>query len=293
MRKIIFTSLLGLALVSTFGTKASAADGVVDYAGQPVVDKDLDGLTDEGEIQIFKTDPTNVDTDSDGYVDSVETLYKSNPNDGQDYPRAVDASDSSISESQTPWAWYISRATALIAFLLLFISIASGLTIRMPFVQRALPAGFSLKVHSWISLQALIFAFIHGGSLLFDKYLGLSIVNIFVPFTSPYQKNFIALGIIAFYCMLILVVTSYGRKYIAQRLWRVVHFLNIFLYLFALWHAFAIGTDLKNQNVKYLFIFANIFLLLLLLQHIGSRIYMAMKLKKIRQNNMQSQTPEN
>ena len=49
--------------------------------------------------------------------------------------------------------------------------------------------------------------------------------------------------------MIILVATSYARKYISQKVWRTIHFLNIALYIFSIIHAFYLGTDLKTGHL--------------------------------------------
>ena len=42
-------------------------------------DSDADGLTDREEAEIYGTDPANVDSDSDGYLDGGEVFYLYNP----------------------------------------------------------------------------------------------------------------------------------------------------------------------------------------------------------------------
>lgn len=42
-------------------------------------DSDYDGLADSSEIQVWKTDPKNPDTDGDGYKDGVEVVNGFNP----------------------------------------------------------------------------------------------------------------------------------------------------------------------------------------------------------------------
>lgn len=43
-------------------------------------DSDSDGLNDLEETEIYRTDPHNADSDSDGYLDGVEVKYKYDPN---------------------------------------------------------------------------------------------------------------------------------------------------------------------------------------------------------------------
>jgi len=120
-------------------------------------------------------------------------------------------------------------------------------------------------------LQALIFALIHGVILLFDKMVGFGWQNIFIPFYASSHDNavgvnpeFLALGIIGFYIMFILVLSSYLKKFISQYVWRGLHFLNIGLFVAVFIHALYLGTDLKNETFRVIFIIANFLLLILI-----------------------------
>ena len=181
--------------------------------------------------------------------------------------------------NEIPWAWYVTRSSGLVGFALLYISIFLGLSIRIPFLHKIISPIYSTKIHCWISLQALLFAFIHGFALFFDKFMKFSLAEIFVPFASRYETNLVALGILGFYLMIILVATSYGHRLISQKLWRVVHFLNIVLYIIVLVHAFILGTDMKNPLVANIFLWANAFLVFLMLTNIEIRIAEAYKRK--------------
>lgn len=44
-----------------------------------MIDSDEDGLSDADEITVYKTDPDNPDTDSDGYGDGLEVTSGYNP----------------------------------------------------------------------------------------------------------------------------------------------------------------------------------------------------------------------
>lgn len=295
MKKIIALSAFSMLFFSSMHVYAAENVNTVEYGSDPVVDSDLDGLTDAGEVQRFYTNPNAIDSDGDTVIDGVEVQFHSDPNDALSIPATAKTAEEFIvptAQKETPWAWYVTRASALIGFLLLYISVLFGLTIRMPFVQRVFPAGSAMRVHCWISLQALLFALVHGVALMFDKFMQFRFVEVFVPFASQYEKNFVALGTISFYIMLLLVITSYGRRFMSQKIWRILHFTNIILYVGSVIHAFAIGTDLKNQNVRYVFIFANVFLLLVLIEHIVSRIITAVKIRRARMNMQSSAEKE-
>lgn len=61
-------------------------DGILDEIEEQLgtsdfeFDTDGDGLSDKVEIEIWQTDPTNVDTDDDGFADGYEILKGFDPN---------------------------------------------------------------------------------------------------------------------------------------------------------------------------------------------------------------------
>lgn len=275
MKKILLMLVvLGLFTFGYVKAQQNVAALQVDYQGQAPIDSDLDGLTDQSEIQIYQTDPKNPDTDGDRYYDGAEILANSDSLDANSIPGMPPISQyASVSpQNETPWPWYIARAGGLVGFALLYLSIFLGLTIRVPFLRKIFAPLYALQGHCWIAFQATLFALIHGTVFIFDKFLGFKLVDVFVPFASSYEPSLVALGIIGFYLMVILTASSYGRRFISQKLWRVLHFTNIFLYVFVVIHALYLGTDLKIPLLRDIFIALNEFLVLLMFINMFSRI---------------------
>jgi|GEM_PF-334531 len=289
-KKFFILSLIFLGLA--FFSFSKAQEQKVDYKGEIIIDSDLDGLTDQGEIQIFKTDPQNPDSDGDGFLDGAEVLNKSNPLDGT-FPRAKEVIEKTYTSErgETPWAWYLTRSSALLGFFLLWLSLFLGLSIRVPFLNKIVKPIYSFRVHCWISLQATIFALFHGLILLWDKFMLFRMRNVFVPFypiaegqMKGIDQKTLALGILSFYIMLILILTSYLRKYINNFVWRLLHFLNIGLFFAVVIHALYLGTDLKNETFRAIFIIANFFILILFAINLLLRIRSSIFAKKDNSN---------
>ena len=175
-------------------------------------------------------------------------------------------------QTETPWAWYVSRASGLVSFALLYISIFLVLTIRIPYLRKIFAPAIALNVHCWIALQALIFGLLHGVILIFDKFIGISLFNVFVPFSSSYQPWLVGFGTIGFYLMLILVASSYVRAKIGYPIWRALHYFNIALYFILIIHIYFLGTDMKNETVRSIFVWSNAVLILLMFQSMFFRI---------------------
>lgn len=252
MKKIIL--ILPIIFLATIFFSNAAKAEEVDYGDSLVVDSDLDGLTDLGEEQIFHTDTTDPDSDSDGFLDGAEVIGGTDPSDSSD-PQAKEIITYSYPEDEDQlWSWYLSRSGGIVAILLLYVSIFFGSIIRVPFLKKWLAPVESLDIHKWISVQAFFFVLIHAVVLLWDKYIGFSPKDIFVPFASSYNPEMVTLGVLAMYGILALIITSYLRKHISHAFWRAIHFLNIFVYVAAFIHAFRMGTDFQDLLVQEVFI---------------------------------------
>lgn len=271
--KIAKFFLICFVFLFLFLEQSRAQEFLLDYGEDLILDSDLDGLTDLGEEQLFKTDKVDPDTDSDGMLDGAEVIGGSDPLD-QLSPMATKVVKEKYFQEkrEVPWAWYVVRATGVVAFLCLFFSVFLGLIGRIPFFQARISPATSIEIHGWVSLHALLFSIVHAVGLLFDSYLGFGLRDILIPFASEFEPIFLALGIISFYLMLILVVSSYLRRKITYKIWRSIHYLNILLYVFVVVHVFAMGTDLQNAAVKGGFYLLNVALFFVLFFHVLARV---------------------
>lgn len=255
-----------------FVSNAQSVEPKLVYPDNLAIDSDLDGLTDIGETTRFKTDPKNPDSDADGWYDGTEVLAAGNPLDNT-APSATTTISTDTTTREVPWVWYLTRASGLIAFAFAWIVIFLGVAIRLPILSKILKPTYSLSVHHSLAFQTLFFSLLHGGSFLFDPYLKPSFADVFIPFwTDKLDPLSLSLGILALYGFIILVLTSWMKPMIPHRVWRVTHFLNIFVYVAVITHALLLGTDLANPLYRNIFIGANVFLMGLILLNFALKL---------------------
>ena len=140
--------------------------------------------------------------------------------------------------------WYLSRASAFVAFALVWASMIFGLlmTSRTAKVWPGGPAAFDL--HQFTSLLGLAVALFHVLVLLGDQYAGYSLAQLLLPFNSVnYKPLWVGIGQIAFYIAVLVSFTFYIRKQITQRGWRLIHFASFASFVAVLAHGLMSGTD--------------------------------------------------
>jgi sulfoxide reductase heme-binding subunit YedZ len=139
--------------------------------------------------------------------------------------------------------WYVGRGTGVASLLLLTVVVALGIATRSGRAVLGLPRFAVAAVHRTASLMAVVFLLIHVGSLYFDPYAQLHIMDLVVPFTGAYRPLWLGLGTVGLDLIAALVVTSLLRNRIGRRTWRAVHWLAYLSWPVALLHALGNGTD--------------------------------------------------
>jgi predicted ferric reductase len=150
----------------------------------------------------------------------------------------------SLLEPEPTAYWYLSRASAMVAYVLLWLSMALGLgmTSRLARVWPGGPTAFDLHKHT--SLLGLIFALFHALVLLGDHYINYSLIQVLVPFASAhYRPVWVGLGQLGLYLMALVGLSFYVRGVTGHRFWRLIHYLSFVVFLLALTHGLFSGTD--------------------------------------------------
>jgi len=139
--------------------------------------------------------------------------------------------------------WYISRASGLMAYLLLWFSTIWGFAISSKILDSFMERMFTYDFHEHISLLSLGFLLVHLISLLLDRVQPMSLVEVLIPFVSTYRPFWTGIGIIAFYLSILVTVTFYIRSLISMKTFRTIHYASILAYLGGLFHGLYAGTD--------------------------------------------------
>lgn len=147
--------------------------------------------------------------------------------------------------------WYLARASALVAYAWLWVSMAFGLLITNK-LARVWPGGLTaMDLHQYASLLGLLFALFHALILLGDQYIGYNLVEILLPFASyRFRPAAVGIGQVAFYGWMIVAFTFYIRRRIGPRTWRLIHIGSFITYAMAGLHALTAGTDTGMVSVQ-------------------------------------------
>ena len=150
--------------------------------------------------------------------------------------------------------WYLSRSSAMAAFILIWMSMALGIMITNK-MARIWPGGpKAYDLHQFGSLIGLFFAIFHALILLGDEYMGYDLVQIIIPFQSEsYRPIWVGLGQISVYLLLLIILSFYVRSRISRKVWRLIHFLSYLVFFGALLHGILSGSDTELLWVQIVY----------------------------------------
>ena len=148
--------------------------------------------------------------------------------------------------SGTTAFWYASRATGVVALLLLTAVLVLGILVNRQGRLPGLPRFAVTNLHRNLSLLAVVFIVIHVVTAVLDGFVSIPLISGVVPFTSGYEGFWLGLGAISFDLMLALIATSLIRGRLSRRVWKAVHWLAYASWPIAFAHSIGSSADLQS-----------------------------------------------
>lgn len=142
--------------------------------------------------------------------------------------------------------WNAARAGGLVAWAVLAASMLWGLALSSNALRGRPRPAWLLDLHRWLGALAIVFTGVHVLGLVADSYVHFGMSEVLVPLASAWHPVAVAWGVIAFYLLLAVQLTSLARRKLPKVLWRRVHLASFPLFVFATVHGIAVGTDTKN-----------------------------------------------
>jgi len=142
--------------------------------------------------------------------------------------------------------WYASRATGVVALLLMTAVLLLGLLVTRQGRLPGLPRFAVTGLHRNLSLVAVVFVVLHVLTAVADSYVRIPLISAVVPLASSYERLALGLGAVSLDIMIAVIVTSLLRRHLSRRLWRAVHLLAYVSWPVAWLHSITSSTDLRH-----------------------------------------------
>ena len=139
--------------------------------------------------------------------------------------------------------WFLSRATGIVAFVLLTVTVVLGVITSLRWQTRNIPRFVIELVHRNVTALVLVFIALHVTTVVLDGFVPIGWLSVIVPFTSPYRPIWLSLGTVGLDLLIAVAVTSWLRHRVGFRVWRFLHWSAYASWLFVLIHGLGTGTD--------------------------------------------------
>ena len=148
--------------------------------------------------------------------------------------------------------WYTTRATGIVALVLLTATMVLGLATTNRVKSAKWPGFAQQELHRRVSMLAVVFLGIHVLTSVLDTFVSISLASVLVPFTSSYSRFWVGVGTVSLDLMVAVFVSSLLRSRIKPGTWRALHWLAYLSWPVALAHVFGMGTDAGEPWVIFL-----------------------------------------
>ena len=139
--------------------------------------------------------------------------------------------------------WDVTRSSAFIAFACYTVSTAWGISLTARSFRP--PVAPQFDYHRFVAMLGFLALLTHIGTLLFDSYARIDINTLIFQNGSPA----IIIGVIALWLTIALPLSFHLKQrklLINQKFWRTFHYLGYSVWILALIHGIAEGTDTKS-----------------------------------------------
>jgi methionine sulfoxide reductase heme-binding subunit len=149
------------------------------------------------------------------------------------------------SASSSTWMWYASRATGVVALLLLTAVALLGLMVSRQARLAGLPRFAVTGLHRNLSLLAIAFLLAHVLTAVADRYVTIPLDSAVIPFTSGYERLWLGIGAVSADLFLAVIITSLLRRHLRRRAWYAVHLLSYASWPIAFAHSLGSSGDMQ------------------------------------------------
>jgi ferredoxin-NADP reductase len=145
--------------------------------------------------------------------------------------------------------WYLSRISAMIAWGLMSFSMVWGVLLASRVFRGLDNPGWLKDLHKYLSTLTILMAAVHTSALTLDPYVQFTPLDLLIPGLATYDgatpiiELSLAIGVIAFWAMSVVYVTSLIMDKLPRWLWKSIHYLAYVIFFAVGIHAAFSGTD--------------------------------------------------
>lgn len=139
--------------------------------------------------------------------------------------------------------WYLTRNMAICSYIALTLTVLLGLTITLARNTGERVVWQLQDLHYTLATLTGVLIIGHMATLYFDTFMQFSLGNLLLPLNQPTDTLTVDLGVIGFYGMVTLLLTSWLKKRMSYTIWRIIHYVSFATFVLVTLHGWLTGTD--------------------------------------------------
>lgn len=143
--------------------------------------------------------------------------------------------------------WDVTRAAANVAWGLVLFAVLWGVLLTTRVLRGMDRPAWLLDLHRWLGVITIVFTLVHMATLVLDTYIDFTIADVLVPGASVYRTWAVGAGVIGFWLLVTIHLTSVFKRRLSLRLWRRIHLVSYPLYGIIAVHALTAGSDVGSR----------------------------------------------
>jgi len=173
--------------------------------------------------------------------------------------------------TELPTQWLLARASGLLAYTMLTLTVVAGLTLRARLLGRVVSPKIVTAIHRTLSFVGFGALALHAMLLVLDTSVDVPLVAVFIPGLAGYRTLATSLGVVAAELWLLIHLSFRLRRRIGVARWRALHMLSFPTWGLAALHGIFAGSDSGQPWVQQMYVVSIVTVLFLVVVRSGSR----------------------
>ena len=159
-----------------------------------------------------------------------------------------------LGRSVSPVTWYFARTSGIMLYLVLWVSVMTGLELTTSLLDRFGGRGVVFSVHAFTTELAYGFLALHLLSIAADPTVRFSPQELLLPFATQWHEPWTGCGVLAADLTVLIGASFAVKRVIGHPAWRALHWLTFPLFGLALLHGLGAGSDARVLWVEVMFL---------------------------------------
>ena len=149
------------------------------------------------------------------------------------------------------FSWQVARSSGIVSWILLTASVLWGLLLSARILNRATAPGWLLDLHRYLGAVSIVLTGVHIAGLVGDNWMHIGWGEVLIPMFSKYRPGAVAWGVVGFYLLVAVEITSLLKSRIPRNIWRMTHYLSFPLFIVVTAHGLMAGKDAHTKAYEW------------------------------------------